>query len=88
MATINLNLTLSDTPHGGVAVQFCAPPAIPAGIDSRAQASMIDILDYINRMMGVWNPPTLAMDGVDIDAVHKTRDKPRASTPIDLDLAA
>lgn len=88
MTTITLTLTLSDTPQGGVTVQFCAVPAIPAGIDSQEQASALDILDYINRRMEIWNPPALVMDGVDTDAVHKTRDKPRALIPLDLDLAA
>jgi hypothetical protein len=88
MATITLTITVSDTPQGGVAVQFCAAPAIAAGIESQAQASVLDILDYIDQMSKVWSPPMTAMDGVDIDAVHKTRDKPRALSPIGLDLAA
>jgi hypothetical protein len=72
-----ITITLTDTPTGGVAVHSDYVPALGAKT-SRAQTAAQDIINRTCREFGLANPmvsikPVLR-DGVDIDAVHRTRD--------------
>ena len=74
-----ITLTLTDTPTGGVAMHSHFDPAI-GPIHSPAQAAALDI---IARTKLDWlTVPALVVGTVDIDAVHRTRDRvitPQAS---------
>jgi hypothetical protein len=60
-----VTLTLTDTPHGGVAIHSTYIPAV-GNPCSPAQDAALEILKRTHKQWGV-NP---AMQGVDIDAVH------------------
>lgn len=64
-------ITLTDTPSGGVAIQSNFRPAIGAPC-SNAQAAALDIIARTKLDWG-FKAPLLAE--VDIDAVHRTRDR-------------
>ena len=67
----SVTITLTDTPTGGVAIHTEFKPAIGAPC-SPAQAAVLDIISRTKRDWGM-KAPLLAE--VDIDAVHRTRDK-------------
>lgn len=72
-----ITIILEDTPPGGVSVWSDHVPALGAPT-SRAQMAAMDIVNRTCREYGLPNPlkaisPSLR-DGVDIDAVHRTRD--------------
>ncbi len=71
-----VTLTLTDTPTGGVAIHTDFRPAIGAPC-SPAQAAVLDIIARTKRDWGMTPAgaarPLLAE--VDIDAVHRIRDK-------------
>ena len=73
-----VTIILTDTPAGGVAVWSDHVPA-PGAPASRAQAAAMDIVNRTCREYGLPNPfvtiSPLPRDGVDIDAVHRTRDR-------------
>ena len=60
-----VTLTLTDTPHGGVAIHSTYIPAV-GNPCSPAQDAALEILKRTHKQWGV-NPD---MQGVDIDAVH------------------
>lgn len=64
-------ITLTDTPSGGVAIHSNFRPAIGAPC-SNAQAAALDIIARTKLDWG-FKAPLLAE--VDIDAVHRTRDR-------------
>lgn len=66
-----VTVTLTDTPTGGVAIHTDFRPAIGAPC-SPAQAAVLDIIARTKRDWGM-KAPLLAE--VDIDAVHRTRDR-------------
>ena len=72
-----VTITLTDTPTGGVCVHSNYVPAIGKNT-STAQAAALDIINRTCREYGLPNPlktVTMALrDGVDIDAVHRSRD--------------
>ena len=63
-----VTLTLTDTPHGGVAIHSTYIPAV-GNPCSPAQDAALEILKRTHKEWGV-NP---AMAGVDIDAVHRAK---------------
>jgi len=67
----SVTITLTDTPTGGVAIHTEFKPAIGAPC-SAAQSAALDIISRTKRDWGM-KAPLLAE--VDIDAVHRTRDK-------------
>jgi len=73
----SVTITLTDTPTGGVAVHSNYVPALGAKT-TLAQSAAQDIINRTCREYGLSNPTariTAALrDGVDIDAVHRTRD--------------
>lgn len=73
----SVTITLTDTPNGGVCVHSNFVPAVGKHT-STAQAAALDIINRTCREYGLPNPlktVTMALrDGVDIDAVHRTRD--------------
>lgn len=66
-----VTITLTDTPAGGVAIHTDFKPAIGAPC-SAAQSAALDIITTTKRQ---WASSTPLVDGVDIDAVHRTRDR-------------
>jgi hypothetical protein len=73
----SVTITLTDTPTGGVAVQSNYVPALGQKT-SLAQSAAQDIINRTCREYGLPNPtrsvaPVLR-DGIDIDAVHRSRD--------------
>lgn len=66
-----VTITLKDTPAGGVSIHTEFKPAIGAPC-SAAQAAALDIISRTKREWGM-KAPLLAE--VDIDAVHRTRDR-------------
>lgn len=72
-----VTITLTDTPSGGVAVHSNYVPAQGAKT-SLAQSAAQDIINRTCREFGLANPTAkispVLRDGVDIDAVHRTRD--------------
>jgi hypothetical protein len=66
-----VTITLEDTPTGGVSIHTEFKPAIGAPC-SPAQAAVLDIIARTKRDWGM-KAPLLAT--VDIDAVHRTRDR-------------
>lgn len=74
----SVTITISDTPSGGVAVRSDYVPALGAPT-SRAQTAAQDIINRTCREYGMPNPlATISAslrDGVDIDAVHRKRDR-------------
>lgn len=60
-----VTITLTDTPHGGVAIHSTYIPAV-GNPCSPAQDAALEIIKRTHKEWGV-NP---AMAGVDIDAVH------------------
>lgn len=72
----SITITLTDTPAGGVAIHTDFKPAIGAPC-SPAQAAVLDIMARTKRDWGMiqtgGKAPLLAE--VDIDAVHRTRDR-------------
>ena len=60
-----VTLTLTDTPHGGVAIHSSYHPAV-GNPCSPAQDAALEIIKRTHKEWGV-NPD---MQGVDIDAVH------------------
>ena len=72
----SVTITLTDTPTGGVAIHTEFKPAIGAPC-SPAQAAAMDI---ISRTRRDWGMPAPLMNGVDIDAMHRTRAQARATT--------
>jgi hypothetical protein len=73
----SVTITLSDTPTGGVAVHSNYVPALGSKT-SRAQTAAQDIINRTCREYGLPNPMQQVSaplrDGVDIDAVHRSRD--------------
>ena len=69
MATIVL--TFTDTPNGAVAIHSTFKPAVGSAC-SPAQSHVLDILRLTHKQWGVHIDA--APGGVDIDAVHRTRD--------------
>ena len=69
-----VTITLEDTPMGGVSIHTEYKPAIGAPC-TNAQAAALEIFNRTRRDWGLQNnkPPLLAE--VDIDAVHRTRDR-------------
>ena len=63
-----VTLTLTDTPHGGVAIHSSYIPAVGHPC-SPAQDAALEIIKRTHKEWGV-NPD---MGGVDIDAVHGRR---------------
>ena len=75
-----ITITLEDTPAGGVAIHSDFKPAI-GGRCSLAQAAALEIVSRTAKAYGL--PPSFgakAVHGVDIDAVHRSRDNVVAST--------
>lgn len=72
-----VTITLSDTPTGGVAVHSNYVPALGARA-SLAQSAAMDIINRTCREYGLTNPTAkiyaALRDGVDMDAMHRTRD--------------
>lgn len=66
-----VTITLSDTPAGGVAIHTDFRPAIGAPC-SAAQAAALDIIRATRRD---WAKTVPLLAEVDIDAVHRTRDR-------------
>lgn len=71
----NVTITLSDTPSGGVSIHTDFKPAV-GNPCSQAQAAALDIISRTRKVYGISPPDTVAfrVGGVDIDAVHRTRD--------------
>ena len=67
----SVTIILIDTPTGGVAIQTDFKPAV-GNPCSAAQAAALDIIARTKRDWGM-KAPLLAE--VDIDAVHRTRDR-------------
>lgn len=67
----SVTITLTDTPAGGVAITSDFRPTVGAPCTS-AQAAALDIMTRTRKDWGM-KAPLLAE--VDIDAVHRTRDK-------------
>lgn len=69
-------ITLQDTPNGGVAIHTNFRPAIGAPC-SNAQAAALDIIARTKRDWGMTPAGARAplLTEVDIDTVHRTRDK-------------
>jgi len=68
----SITLILCDTPNGGVSIHSSFKPAVGHPC-SAAQAHALDILSCTHKQWGVHIDA--APGGVDIDAVHRTRDK-------------
>ncbi|OGO99925.1 MAG: hypothetical protein A2Z93_14380 [Curvibacter sp. GWA2_64_110] len=66
-----VTITLTDTPAGGVAIHTDFKPAIGAPC-SAAQSAALDIITTTKRQ---WSGTTPLLAEVDIDAVHRTRDR-------------
>lgn len=69
-----ITVILEDTPAGGVSVKSDFKPAIGSKC-SLAQSAALEIMNRTARDYGL--PPSFgskAVHGVDIDAVHRTRD--------------
>lgn len=69
-----ITVIIEDTPAGGVSVQSDFKPAIGAKC-SLAQSAALEIMSRTAREYGL--PPSFGakrVHGVDIDAVHRTRD--------------
>jgi len=64
-------ITLTDTPTGSVAIHTDYHPAI-GNPCSPAQSAALDIIARNKRDWGLKVP---VLGGVDIDAVHRTRDR-------------
>lgn len=77
MATINL--CFSDTPEGGVKIVSDYAPTIGAPCSPAQQAA----LETVNRTKKQWGvataPRPLPVSGIDIDAIHRSRDNVVAS---------
>lgn len=75
MSTVTI--TITDTPTGGVAVHSDYVPALGSKT-SLAETAAQDIINRTCREYGLPNPTArispVLRDGVDIDAVHRTRD--------------
>jgi hypothetical protein len=73
----SVTITLTDTPNGGVSVASSHVPALGNRL-STAQAASLEIINRTCREYGLANPlrnvSPMLRDGVDIDAVHRTRD--------------
>lgn len=73
----SVTITLTDTPTGGVSVHSNYVPALGQKT-SMAQSAAQDIINRTCREYGLPNPLNSVSqhlrDGVDIDAVHRTRD--------------
>lgn len=77
-----ITITLTDTPAGGVAVHSDFRPAAgskcsPAQVAAlEAQAAALEIINRTSRDYGMPAPSFggVPVYGVDIDAVHRTRD--------------
>lgn len=76
----SVTITLSDTPTGGVALhtEFCPAAGQPC---SPAQAAALDIIRRTRKEYGLepklpatLPPVAFRVGGIDIDAVHKSRD--------------
>lgn len=74
-----VTITLTDTPDGGVSTHSNFVPAVGKAC-SPAQSAALEIINRTNRQWGV-TPATVALSKtplvgeVDIDAVHRTRDR-------------
>lgn len=69
-----VTITLSDTPSGGVAIHTDFRPAIGAPC-SNAQSAALDIIGRTKRDWGLIKQAVPLLAEVDIDAVHRTRDR-------------
>ena len=73
----SVTITLTDTPEGGVCVASNYVPALGRNT-STAQSAALDIINRTCREYGLPNPlrtvTNALRDGVDIDAVHRSRD--------------
>lgn len=65
-----ITLTLSDTPEGQVAIHSSFKPTVGQPC-SQAQGFALEIVARTHRQ---WGLPKAAMAGVDVDAVHRTRE--------------
>lgn len=66
-----VTLTLSDTPSGGVSIHTSFVPAVGAPC-SPAQAAALEIMARTRKN---WGLPAPLLTEVDIDSVHRTRDR-------------
>lgn len=69
-----VTITLTDTPTGGVAIHTNFRPAIGAPC-SNAQSAALDIISRTKRDWGLIKHKAPVLAEVDIDAVHRTRDR-------------
>ena len=71
----SVTITLSDTPTGGVAIHTEFKPSIGAPC-SPAQSAALEV---INRTKRDWGMKLPFLGELDIDAVHRSRDKVMAA---------
>lgn len=78
----SVTIILADTPAGGISIYTDYRPAI-GNPCSRAQSAALDIISRSRKEFGLPDPTTASTtvatmpalgDGVDIDAVHRSRD--------------
>ena len=75
-----ITITLSDTPTGGVAIHSDFAPAVGKPC-SPAQSAALEIINRTNKQWGLQPSAALAfkltplVGEVDIDAVHRARDR-------------
>ena len=67
----SINLILTDTPNGSVSIKSDFTPAVGHPI-SAAQAHALDMIARTHKQWGMQQATT--SQGIDIDAVHRTRD--------------
>lgn len=65
-----VTIVIEDTPVGGVAITSNYLPTV----GERCSAAQAAALDIVSRTRRQWASSTRLVDGVDIDAVHRTRD--------------
>jgi len=75
----SITLTLSDTPNGAVSIYSTFKPAVGLPC-SPAQAHALDIISRTHKLWGVHIDA--APGGVDIDEVHRLRDRNRHVTDL------
>jgi hypothetical protein len=74
MSMAQVTIILTDTPSGGVAIHTNFEPAIGAPC-SNAQSAALDIISRTKRDWGLIEHKAPLLAEVDIDAVHRTRDR-------------
>jgi hypothetical protein len=75
----SITLTLTDTPNGAVSVHSNFKPAV-GNPCSPAQAYALEIINRTHKQWGVHIDAKPG--GVDIDAVHRLRDKPHGEVTL------